>query len=209
MRLFHWASLKCATMAYSDRIYSVELLVLTKTGARKTKRMTSDLSSNSPEQAITYLNSLKQTALDEEAHAFIRKTLTKSNEASTYTQAFSLLYQRYEEMLQQATIAAFGLNDFQAKKILYKKDRIRLFKKHGIDFNALAGADAMNTLSLIVNASHYEGLVTEALADKFPYWKEGFAMVQLDQAYKKLVPQCIEHQQALLDALINVVQGQR
>lgn len=169
--------------------------------------MTSDLPMKSPAQAVAYLKTLKQTLLDEEANAFIRKTLNKSNEASTYGQAFGLLYQAYEEILQQATIAAFGLNDFQAKKILYKKDRIRLFKKHGIDFNALPGADAMNTLSLIVNALHYEGLVTEALADKFPYWKEGFAMVQLDQAYKKLVPQCIAHQQALLDALINSVQG--
>lgn len=171
--------------------------------------MISDLSSHSPEQAITYLNRLKQIALDEEAQAFIRKNLTKSNTASTYTTAFGLLYQHYEELLQQASIAAFGLNDFQAKKILYKKDRVRLFKKHAIDFNALAGANAMNTLSLIVNASHYEGLVTEALADKFPYWKEGFAMVQLDQAYQKLLPQCIAHQQALLDALINAVQGAR
>ncbi|RYY80188.1 MAG: hypothetical protein EOO69_03580 [Moraxellaceae bacterium] len=164
-------------------------------------------SGTSAAKAITYLNKLKQTPLDEEANAFIRNNLNKSNEASTYTQAFSLLYQHYEEMLQQATIAAFGLNNFQAKKILYKKDRVRLFKKHGIDFNALAGAEAMNTLSLIVNASHYEGLVTEALVDKFPYWKEGFAMVQLDQAYKKLVPECLAHQQALLEAVMGTVQG--
>ncbi len=148
------------------------------------------------------LNGLKAQALDESAQQFIREHLNKTNAEATYKQAFNELYQAYEEGLQQATIAAFGLNDAQAKKILYKKDRVRLFRKHGIDFDALTSADAISTLGLIVNALHYEGIVTEALANKFPYWKEGFNMVQLDQAYKKLAPQCVAHYEALLDALI-------
>lgn len=154
------------------------------------------------EQVVQYLSNLKQESLSQSAQTFVRDHLTKANAIDTYKQAFILLNQDYEEVLQQVTKAAFGLNEGQAKKILYKKDRIRLFKKHGIDFNALEAADAVNTLSLIVNALHYEGMVTEALANKFPYWKEGFNMVQLDQAFKKLAPQCEAHYQALLDALI-------
>lgn len=167
--------------------------------------MSTNPSITSREQVAAYLTGLKQEALDQTAQDFIREHLTKANAAETYKQAFIFLYQDYEEILQQVTRVAFGLNEAQAKKILYKKDRIRLFKKHGIDFNTLAGSDAVNTLSLIVNALHYEGMVTEALANKFPYWKEGFNMVQLDQAYKKLAPQCTEHYQALLDALIEHV----
>ena len=152
--------------------------------------------------SLNTLNGLKAQALDETAGQFIREHLTKANAEATYKQAFNELYQAYEEGLQQATIAAFGLNAAQAKKILYKKDRVRLFRKHGIDFDGLTSADAISTLGLIVNALHYEGIVTEALANKFPYWKEGFNMVQLDQAYKKLAPQCVAHYEALLDALI-------
>jgi hypothetical protein len=152
--------------------------------------------------SLATLNSLKAQALDETAQQFIQEHLKKPNAEAVYKQAFNELYQAYEEGLQQATIAAFGLNAAQAKKILYKKDRVRLFRKHGIDFDALTSADAISTLGLIVNALHYEGIVTEALANKFPYWKEGFNMVQLDQAYKKLAPQCVAHYEALLDALI-------
>lgn len=167
--------------------------------------MSSHLNQSSAEQVTAFLNELKQKNLSQEAQDFIRQNLNKTNEVATYSQAFILLYQAYEDILQQTTITVFGLNDFQAKKILYKKDRIRLFKKHGIDFNALENADAVNTLSLVVNALHYEGLVTEALANKFPYWKEGFNMVQLDKAYKKLSVETESHYQALLDALIAYV----
>lgn len=153
--------------------------------------------------SLAILNGLKAQPLDQSAQDFIQEHLRKVNSEATYKQALILLYQVYEDALQQATIAAFGLNAAQAKKILYKKDRVRLFRKHGIDFDALAGAEAISTLGLVVNALHYEGIVTEALQDKFPYWKEGFNMVQLDQAYKKLVPQCVAHYEALLDALIS------
>lgn len=167
--------------------------------------MSSNPTLKTAEQVTQLLVELKQKALDQTAQDFLDKNLNRSNAEASYKQAFILLCQEYEDGLQQATIAAFHLNEFQAKKILYKKDRIRLFKKHGIDFNALASAEAAHTLSLIVNALHYEGIVTEALANKFPYWKEGFNMVQLDQAYKKLAPQCVAHYQALLDALIKYV----
>lgn len=152
--------------------------------------------------SLNTLNGLKAQPLDQAAQNFISEHLRKANAEETYKQAFNELYQAYEDGLQQATIVAFGLNAAQAKKILYKKDRVRLFRKHGIDFDALTSADAIGTLGLIVNALHYEGIVTEALANKFPYWKEGFNMVQLDQAYKKLAPQCVAHYEALLDALI-------
>lgn len=155
------------------------------------------------EQRLTQLEALKQNRLDHLSSAYLEQHLNKSNMAESYQQAFILLYQEYEECLQQATIIAFDLNAFQAKKILYKKDRIRLFKKHDIDFMALAEADAIHTLSLIVNALHYNGIVvTSALANKFPHWKEGFNMVQLDLAYKKLAPRCVAHYEALLEALI-------
>lgn len=152
--------------------------------------------------SLTTLNTLKAQPLDQAAQDFIQEHLRKANAEATYKQALILLYQAYEDALQLATIAAFGLNAAQAKKILYKKDRIRLFRKHGIDFDALSATEAISTLGLIVNALHYEGIVTEALVDKFPYWKEGFNLVQLDHAYKKLAPQCIAHYEALLDALI-------
>ena len=103
--------------------------------------------------------------------------------------------------MQKAAVATFGLNAFQAKKILYKKDRVRLFRKHNIDFNAIEHAESIHTLGLIFNNLEYEGQVTEALAAAIPEWEVGAPLNDLEKVYKELAPQCVIHYAAMLDAL--------
>ncbi len=153
-------------------------------------------------KVLAILKDLKAQPLDQEAQAIIDQyAANKPDLNEVYQQAFIALYEHYEQGMQTAAVATFGLNAFQAKKILYKKDRVRLFRKHHIDFNAIEYAESIHTLGLIFNALEYEGHVTEALAEVFPQWEVGAPLTQLDKVYEALAPQCVIHYSAMLDAL--------
>lgn len=153
-------------------------------------------------KVLAILKDLKAQPLDQEAQAIIdRYAANKPDMNDVYKQAFIALYEHYEDGMQKAAVATFGLNAFQAKKILYKKDRVRLFRKHNIDFNAIEHAESIHTLGLIFNNLEYEGQVTEALAAAIPEWEVGAPLNDLEKVYKELAPQCVIHYAAMLDAL--------
>lgn len=99
---------------------------------------------------------------------------------------------------------ALNLNEAQAKKIRYKKDRVRILKAKGIDYLAIDGAETAQVLSQVAQAIVREdAIVTHDLHNIFPFWKEGWPMVQFDSAYKILEDDISIHYQALLDVLIH------
>ena len=98
---------------------------------------------------------------------------------------------------------ALHLNEAQIKKIRYKKDRIRILKARGIDYLAIDGAETAFVLAQIAQAIVREdAIVTHDLHNIFPFWKEGWPMVQFDNAYKILEDDIRIHYQAVLDALL-------
>lgn len=113
----------------------------------------------------------------------------------------------FEEKFVEAATLALGLNSGQAKKIRYKKDRIRIFKARGIDYLAIDGAETAQVLAQVAQAiSREDAIVTEGLHNIFPFWKEGWPMVQFDNAYKILEEDITLHFQIVLDHLIEYVQ---
>lgn len=89
-------------------------------------------------------------------------------------------------------------------KIRYKKDRIRILKARGIDYLAIDGAETAFVLAQIAQAILREdAVVTHDLHNIFPFWKEGWPMVQFDNAYKILQEDIQIHYQAVLEALLS------
>ena len=63
-------------------------------------------------------------------------------------------------------------------------------------------------LSQIAQAiTREDAIVTEGLHNIFPFWKEGWPMVQFDNAYKILAEDISIHYQATLDKLIALYGG--
>lgn len=93
----------------------------------------------------------------------------------------------------------------KTKKIKYKKDRIRILKARGIDYLEIDGAETAQVLSQVAQAiTREEAIVTRDLHNIFPFWKEGWPMVQLDNAYAILAEDIDIHYQATLDKLLEI-----
>lgn len=76
-------------------------------------------------------------------------------------------------------------------------------KARGIDYMAIDGAETAQVLAQIAQAiTREDAIVTKDLHNIFPFWKEGWPMVQFDSAYKILSEDIQLHYQALLDALL-------
>jgi len=68
---------------------------------------------------------------------------------------------------------------------------------------AIDGAETAQVLAQIAQAiTREDAIVTKDLHNIFPFWKEGWPMVQFDSAYKILSEDIQLHYQALLDALL-------
>lgn len=81
-------------------------------------------------------------------------------------------------------------------------------KVRGIDYLAIDGAETAQVLSQIAQAiTREDAIVTEGLHNIFPFWKEGWPMVQFDNAYKILAEDISIHYQATLDQLIALYGG--
>lgn len=103
---------------------------------------------------------------------------------------------------------ALHLNSTQSKKIRYKKDRIRILKAKGVDYMAIDGVETSQVLAQVAQAIEIEdGVVTHDLHNIFPFWKEGWPMVQFDNAYKILEDDINIHYQATLDVLLKLYGG--
>ncbi len=154
-------------------------------------------------EIVDILQSMKNDELNTEAKEIIRNG-GKAGRQEAHKQALVSLHTVFEERFVEAVTLALGLNEGQAKKIRYKKDRIRILKVRGIDYLAIDGAETAQVLSQVAQAiSREDAIVTHDLHNIFPFWKEGWPMVQFDNAYKILEDDINIHYQAVLDALLS------
>ncbi|WP_312051621.1 hypothetical protein [Acinetobacter schindleri] len=154
-------------------------------------------------EILDLLQAMKNDELDTEAKEAIRQC-GKAGRQEAHKQALVKLHQSFEEKFVEAVSIALHLNEAQIKKIRYKKDRIRILKARGIDYLAIDGAETAFVLAQIAQAIVREdAIVTHDLHNIFPFWKEGWPMVQFDNAYKILEDDIRIHYQAVLDVLIS------
>ena len=154
-------------------------------------------------EILDILQSMKKDELNTEAKEVIRQG-GKAGRQEAHKEALVALNQSFEDKFVEAVSLALGLNTAQIKKIRYKKDRVRILKARGIDYMAIDGAETAQVLSQIAQAILREdAIVTHDLHNIFPFWKEGWPMVQFDNAYKILEDDIRIHYQAVLDALIS------
>ncbi len=165
--------------------------------------MTDSPASLSDIEILDILQSMKSDVLNVEAQKIIREG-GKAGRQEAHKQALVALHQSFEDKFVEAVTLALHLNEAQAKKIRYKKDRIRILKAKGIDYLAIDGAETAQVLGQVAQAIVREdAIVTHDLHNIFPFWKEGWPMVQFDSAYKILDDDINIHYQAVLDALIS------
>ena len=158
-------------------------------------------------EILDILQSMKKDELDVEAKEIIRNG-GKVGRQEAHKNALVALNNSFEEKFVEAVTLALGLNAGQAKKIRYKKDRIRILKVRGIDYLAIDGAETAQVLSQVSQAiTREDAIVTEGLHNIFPFWKEGWPMVQFDNAYKILSEDILIHYQATLDELVSLYGG--
>lgn len=165
--------------------------------------MTDSSASLSDIEILDILQSMKSDELNVDAKKIIREG-GKAGRQEAHKQALVALNQSFEDKFVEAVTLALNLNEAQAKKIRYKKDRVRILKAKGIDYLAIDGAETAQVLSQVAQAIVREdAIVTHDLHNIFPFWKEGWPMVQFDSAYKILQDDISIHYQALLDVLIH------
>ena len=153
-------------------------------------------------EILDILQSMKDDELDVEAKEMIRNG-GKAGRQEAHKQALVALNASFETKFVEAVTLALGLNEGQAKKIRYKKDRVRILKVRGIDYLDIDGAETAQVLSQISQAIQREdAVVTKDLHNIFPFWKEGWPMVQFDNAYNILVEDISIHYQGTLDKLL-------
>ncbi|MEK5782046.1 hypothetical protein VXE43_19110, partial [Acinetobacter baumannii] len=156
-------------------------------------------------EILDILQTMKNDELDTEAKEVIRQG-GKAGRQEAHKQALVRLHQSFEEKFVEAVSLALNLNEAQIKKIRYKKDRIRILKARGIDYLAIDGAETAFVLAQIAQAILREdAVVTHDLHNIFPFWKEGWPMVQFDNAYKILQEDIQIHYQAVLEALLSKI----
>ncbi|OTG92564.1 hypothetical protein [Acinetobacter sp. ANC 3832] len=155
-------------------------------------------------EILDILQSMKNDELNTEANEMIRSG-GKAGRQEAHKQALVALHNSFEDKFVEAVALALNLNEGQAKKIRYKKDRIRILKVRGIDYMAIDGAETAQVLSQVAQAIVREdAIVTKDLHNIFPFWKEGWPMVQFDNAYTILEDDITIHYQATLDALLRL-----
>ena len=153
-------------------------------------------------EILDILRSMKEDELNIEAKDIIRQG-GKAGRQEAHKQALVALNQSFEDKFVEAVTLALNLNEAQAKKIKYKKDRIRILKANGIDYLAIDGAETAQVLAQVAQAiTREDAVVTHDLHNIFPFWKEGWPMVQFDSAYKILEDDISIHYLALLEVLI-------
>ena len=156
-------------------------------------------------EILDILQSMKKDELNTEAKEVIRQG-GKAGRQEAHKEALVALNQSFEDKFVEAVSLALGLNTAQIKKIRYKKDRVRILKARGIDYMAIDGAETAQVLSQIAQAILREdAIVSHDLHNIFPFWKEGWPMVQFDNAYKILEDDIQIHYQAVLDALLTKI----
>ncbi len=112
-------------------------------------------------EILDILQSMKKDELDVEAKEIIRNG-GKAGRQEAHKQALVALNHSFEEKFVEAVTLALELNPAQAKKIRYKKDRIRILKARGIDYMAIDGAETAQVLAQIAQAiTREDAIVTK------------------------------------------------
>ena len=154
-------------------------------------------------EILDILQSMKSDELNTEANVVIRNG-GKAGRQEAHKQALVCLNVAFEAKFVEAVTLALNLNEAQSKKIRYKKDRIRILKVRGIDYLDIDGAETAQVLSQVAQAiTREDATVTHDLHNIFPFWEEGWPMVQFDNVYKILEEDIAIHYQAVIDALIS------
>ena len=153
-------------------------------------------------EVLDILQSMKNDELNIEAKEMIREG-GKVGRQDAHKKAIVALHNAFEKNFVEAVTLALGLNAGQAKKIKYKKDRIRILKVRGIDYMAIDGAETAQVLSQVAQAILREdAVVTSDLHNIFPLWKAGWPMVQFDNAYAILEDDIDIHYKLVIEKLI-------
>ncbi|ENV35005.1 hypothetical protein [Acinetobacter gerneri] len=156
-------------------------------------------------EILDILQSMQNDELDAKAQEMIRNG-GKAGRQEAHKLALVELHKEFEDKFVEAVTLALNLNPAQAKKIKYKKDRIRILKAQGIDYLKIDGAETAQVLAQVAQAiTREEATVTHDLHNIFPFWKEGWPMVQFDNAYKILSEDIMIHYQEVLKALLTRV----
>lgn len=149
------------------------------------------------------LNAIKHRDLCQSARTVITGGGKKQRQEN-HKKALVELHKAFENALVEAIVLRFALHEGQAKRLRYKKDRIKILKQHGIDYLTVDGVETAHVLAAIAHSIiHEDGIVTADLNDVFPFWKQGFPMVQYDNAYKILAEDIHIHLQLLIDQLLD------
>ena len=150
------------------------------------------------------LEKLQQVDLSKMSTQLLQRS-NKTQRQESYKNALVELNTSFEQYLAEAISLRFGLHAGQTRKLRFKKDRIRLLKQHGIDYVSIDGANTAQVLSLISQSIiHEDAVVTPDLNDTFPFWKEGYPMVQFDNTFDILAVDIQVHYQALIERLLTV-----
>ena len=156
------------------------------------------------EQQKEKLEKLQQMDLTKSSTQLLQRS-NKAQRQESYKKALVELNASFEQHLAGAISIRFDLHAGQTRKIRFKKDRIRLLKQHGIDYLSIDGANTSQVLSLISQSIiHEDAVVTPDLNDAFPFWKEGYPMVQFDNTFDILAEDIQIHYQALIERLLTV-----
>lgn len=162
----------------------------------------SNNSKSLPPELSEKLHDLKKVRLSTLADKVIQRG-GKTQRQESFKHALVELNQGFEERLADAIALRFNLHAGQRKKLHFKKDRIRILKQHDINYLQIDGAETAQVLLLITQSIVFEdAVVTPDLNDVFPFWKEGYPMVQFDNTYTILAEDIQLHFEALIDALL-------
>lgn len=156
-------------------------------------------------EIIDILKAMQNDALNRQAEEIIRQG-GKAGRQESHKQALVALHESFEAAFLEAVNLTLNLHPAQMKKIRYKKDRIRILTQYGVDYGNLEAIETAQVLSQVAQAiSREDAIVTKDLHNAFPFWKEGWPMVQFDNVYKILSDDINIHYQAVLVALLSVV----
>jgi hypothetical protein len=164
-----------------------------------------------------FLDNLK-SAFDDEVRR-LGELITKADReyADVLGDEFSSEKEVVELGEQLAIVAAYRVVELLSKRVLafskygpkkagelFRFDRLKdaLRKDFGVDISTLDGFAGVNEIRLINNAVKHDGLVSHALAEAYPQWKEGAELKGLREAFERLSGSPSQYVRALAAAVI-------
>jgi len=132
------------------------------------------------------------TLIDDD-HYFLNESQKLSHEL-----AIVALYKKIEITTKRAVSAAYPDISTDLSKIQNLKNAL---EKKGINIEKLPHYEAMDETRCLNNDIKHNAVVRGGLA-KYPNWKKGEPLQNLDVAYRRLAPLCSNYMEGLVDKLI-------